>query len=600
MTAFRYEIPISVTLRTPFATRGLVVSRASTDLPLARNGSKELIIPGTLLTGVLRAALERLAGANDRPVKLGGATSKVEDDIGDLLGRRSTRDEREMQEAWRVANTPDRGRLVIRDLIIDTASAAKKLENPNDYPRVKLDAELGSVAEGFLQFIEQPFAIGETVTFSGVVDLRAGGVPVDRARELLEKALKLVPAIGAIKSSGFGRVVRVAVGQATGIAAASVPAPLAGGSAHRVIYRIDRPFLVGGAMVSANLFRGSPIVPGGAIKGTIAQAVRDAGLETPGMVDLLADITFGHAFPRPAAAGHDPWWPLPLSLAQTDDHTQILDCLLQPEETAIAAMGRCGGALRFAPDVKSDGALRRHFGLDWDLPTYDVRTRTKIDGRTGMAAYEDGAGQLFSYAAVEPRGFEWVGRLIVPDKVDPSLLNSLLGLLQIGITGLGKTGAMIKGEIGATLSYPSVAGDLALTLVTPAALNDLDTLRAGSPLQEDYAKYWDKLGYELVEFFAQQRLEGGYLALRYPPRSDACDPYLLTEPGSVFLVRPMKPNASLNDLLMRGLPPTEWIAKRDWQSCPFQRENGYGEVRLNLVDHRALTAGAALPAENDA
>ncbi len=587
MTVFRYEIPIEITLQVPFATRGLTVSRASLDLPLARNSNKELIIPGTLVMGNVRAALERLAAVPGAP--------PIANEIASLLGRPSEPDTAASQTAWKVANEPWRAQLTIRDLVIDAASAAKRLEDPSDYPRIRVDAVLGSVAEGYLQFIEQPFALGDTVTFTGTVDLRVGPVTAARAEALLKKALALVPALGAIKASGFGRVASVVVGAAAPIRATSGAGSTAPGDLRSVVYTLDRPFLVGGAMASTNLFRGAAVVPGGAIKGALARALDDAGLKSAAMDDLLARLTIGHAFPRPEGSQDPPWLPLPLSLAQTDDHGNVVDCLFAD---ATAVSESLASSLRFAPDFKSDARLHRHLGRSGKPPSHDVRTRTKIDNRTGAAAYEDGAGQLFSYAAIKPSGFEWIGRWVVPATADPVLLQTIESFLAAGVAELGKTDAVLRAQVSAVQTLPQPGNELALTLLTPAPLNDLDALRGGRSLRDDYAAYWQDLGYELVTFFAQQRLEGGYIALRYPPKPGASEPYLLTEPGSVFLVRcQSNPKVLPAELLRTGLPPTSWIADCHWRSCPFLPENGFGEVCLDRVDHRAFASRQAFTME---
>lgn len=130
--------------------------------------------------------------------------------------------------------------------------------------------------------------------------------------------------------------------------------------------------------------------------------------------------------------------------------------------------------------------------------------------------------------------------------------------------------------------------------MTSAALNDVDALRQGCSLADDYAAYWRRLGFTLKQFFASQQLVGGYVALRYPPKTGRCEPYLLTEPGSVFLVEPTVGAGPIERLLTHGLPPTDWIYNRTWEGTPFLPANGFGEVRLNVVDHRALLDGQTI------
>lgn len=602
MSTFRYEIPIAVTLRVPFATRGLAVDRASIDLPLARNRGGQFIIPGTLVTGVLKAALEHLASVVPGPVTLGGSVGPLADDAAVLFGRKSEAEGLREQDEWRAANEPNRAQLAVRDLVIDAPSEAKKVLDRAGYPRIRIDPDLGSVAEGFLQFIEQPFEIGEMVTFRGIADLRAGGVTADRAAALMEKALGLVPAIGAIKSSGFGKLACFTVGAATPVATTgNASAAASAGGAISIVYTVDRPFLTGGAMAGSNLFSGSDVIPGGAIKGTLATALRDAGPVSPEMEALLADMVVGHAFPRSAARKEPARLPLPLSLAVTNDSAWGYDWLTADADAPPPRIGGRLQGLRFAPDFKvgDEQHLRRLLGFGAADPGRDVRTRTAIDADTGAAAFDGDAGQLFSYSSVESHGFEWLGRLVLPDGAAPALAARVLDLLAVGVVGFGKTGAIIRGRVaGSSEMREGAASDpLALTLVTPAALNDVDALRDGRSLREDYAAYWTALGYDLLNVFAMQRLEGGYVALRYPPRAGRCEPYLLTEPGSAFLVRARDGAEPIETLLTNGLPPTPWIERPDWRNCPFLPQNGYGEIRRDLIDHAALAGGIRLDAE---
>lgn len=596
MTVFRYEIPLSLTLVSPFATRG-PAARDTFDLPLARNEKNELILPSTLICGVVRAALARLAEELPDDARL-----RLEAEIRALFGSGSRRDSSATQAAWQVANEPSRGQLAIRDLVLDEASAEKELQNAKDYPRIQIDECLGSVNEGFLQFVELPFLIGDEVTFTGTVDLNVGTVAPERAQTLLRKALALVPAIGAIKSSGFGRVACSNVSPAiVPIAAAVAARRRAAGALLQVTYSMDRPFLVGGRMASANLFEGSPVIPGGAIKGTLAEALTRSSRMTDAMRNFVAGLTVGHAFPRPAS-GQRSWQPLPLSVA-TATHEQapiVFDRLLATDPEGPLRRSGSGKALTLSyfPDIKDrsdDSPLRAQLGLDCKTPSYVVRTRTKIDAERGNAAFEDGAGQLFSYAAVSPSGFVWVGRWVLPEDTDATLADEVEAFLRQGIVGLGKTGALLKAEsIEVAPAVPVTTPPYALTLMTSAALNDVDTLRRGCSLADDYAAYWQCLGYTLKQFFASQQLVGGYAALRYPPKTGRCEPYLLTEAGSVFLVEPAAGARPIEQLLAHGLPPTDWIDNRTWQGTPFLPTNGFGEVRLNVVDHQALLDGQTI------
>ncbi|MFQ5741493.1 MAG: hypothetical protein ACE5JX_21050, partial [Acidobacteriota bacterium] len=67
-------------------------------------------------------------------------------------------------------------------------------------------------------------------------------------------------------------------------------------------------------------------------------------------------------------------------------------------------------------------------------------------------------------------------------------------------------------------------------------------------------------------------------------------PYLLTTSGSVFVLRETKEvvRSELEKWLRGGLPLPGWAVKRygdSWRTCPFVRENGFGEIALNLPCH---------------
>ena len=63
----------------------------------------------------------------------------------------------------------------------------------------------------------------------------------------------------------------------------------------------------------------------------------------------------------------------------------------------------------------------------------------------------------------------------------------------------------------------------------------------------------------------------------------------MTEPGSVFRVK-INSAAGQDKMaaaLRYGLPVAVGEPV-DWQNCPFVPENGYGQIRHNLVSHTEL------------
>jgi hypothetical protein len=76
---------------------------------------------------------------------------------------------------------------------------------------------------------------------------------------------------------------------------------------------------------------------------------------------------------------------------------------------------------------------------------------------------------------------------------------------------------------------------------------------------------------------------GGYQATRFRPWNPTYHPFVVTEPGSVFLLHG-DIEEDLEQLARGGLPlPLFQKANPlDWRNCPFVPQNGFGAIR---VDH---------------
>ncbi|MFQ5633342.1 MAG: hypothetical protein ACE5I1_31640, partial [bacterium] len=111
-----------------------------------------------------------------------------------------------------------------------------------------------------------------------------------------------------------------------------------------------------------------------------------------------------------------------------------------------------------------------------------------------------------------------------------------------------------------------------------------------------YAKYWADItekSCKLSDFFARQKMVGGYLSRRYAA-GDTYYPYILTEAGSVFVLEieeAYKAKTILTEIRKYGLPlPDEILGtlkdkNASWAQCPFVPENGFGEIQINLNWH---------------
>lgn len=563
---FYWRIPISLTLRAPWITPGDAAPQPATDVMLARDQDGQFILPATLVKGYVLAATEALV--EERVI----TEAEREEAFGTPSGNRRAGTP---ADPWVVANEPERGALIFRDLATDL-----KADNANGRSaRVAIDPDLGAAKQGHLLFAECPFAFGKPIEFMGDVILYASGVPgspqisAPRAKEMLELALGRVFAVGRMKSVGFGRVLERHVGTPVAVAPATVQSEALEVD---VTYSLDRPFLVSSSRHSGNLVVGSDTLSGGAIKGTLARAWAATGRLDDA---YLASITISHAQPNGRKV-------LPLSLSISGN---TLYCNLDGDVPL--------GHHRFQSDWKGREAekVRATLGEGWGDPIIPMtgRSRTAIDNATQTAKYEEdpnggeGAGQLFSQVSVQPApGLRWKGTIKAPS--DPEKLAELMAILGAGAPGFGKTGAVLSGTGKASANVPSSTGALNLCLVSDACLfSPADAV--GAYAADLYRAYFDNLGFDLDLFFAQQRMEGGYIALRYRADTTGYLPWVLTTAGSVFRVRP-RSGANVSEVLRLGLPPAKGLSG-DWHKFPYLRENGFGQVVHNIVDHAALATG---------
>lgn len=257
-------------------------------------------------------------------------------------------------------------------------------------------------------------------------------------------------------------------------------------------------------------------------------------------------------------------------------------------------------APEFAVDWKSNEKVQEEFG--WADPERELRVRTAIDSERRKARDE----QLFAYEKIVPKKTDWYCQLdmgTVPDHDRMKVEAQLRDLLANGLRALGKTKARAAIEVQSTIPAKHISqntprdGQWIITLQTPALLCDPNEI-AQSDLLMAYRTVWKQLSadsLDLKHFYAQQSLAGGrYLWQRFQPSKDY-SPWLLTNAGSVFVLKPepgqeTKAQDCIDRWLAHGLPLPEWAARlygNHWTTCPFLPEGGYGEIAVNLEIHWA-------------
>lgn len=576
-----YEIDLAV--RSPFMFEGLVNDRIGVDSAYIRGQDGEPVIPAAQIKGVLRDALEHLATA----------TSIITgDEIEMLFGVASTATADEQDR-------PSRGLAYFSDLSADAAE-------PSSITRIAIDDETGTVKTGHLQVVELAAPLGAVTNFRGsLIVLYRNGVDQGRIEKALEVALKLVPAIGAYKSAGFGEVVtsstRLTQKSKSGLTVAKASGPLR----RNLDVRFDRPILVDTVRQTDNAFSSSTVVPGGVFKGALAERLTISGEDpenprTP-LHDALSKLLVSHAHPLVVVDGValTADLPIPQSLfyVRTDEGYLVADAITAPAAgrgLLFKGISKTPEQVASAkPEVIAD--FREMLGLPAFSDKRLARTHVGInEDRDGMRldlarrTFTAEDEKLYSTSMVVTRSETW--RLVVDasEVNDGEIALQLLNAFSGELDGIGRTAA--------TASFYEARGEdeilpdssvIDILLSTPAVLfdpieNGQTTARS---LEELYASYFERvLGIKLVNFFARPVFAGQYPAIRRRPYGKAYYPFVQTKPGAVFRLSIPDDRArnSLAKALQFGLPVPDLGGQAvTWKTCPFVPENGYGQIRIH-------------------
>jgi hypothetical protein len=590
MLSFGVEIEIEG----PVNTAGVRAPAYGVDTGFLRDSQGRCILSGDLVRGVVREMLTAMSAA--APDKL--APKQLQYWFGNASGDATGDFE------------PSRRRVHFHDFQLEEDV------KPGLMTRIHVDEETDCAADGMLQVIETAIPVGGSGVFRGRIDV-FGGETVQEAENWILKALRLVPALGGVKGAGFGHVLNVRKVECPAPRALRLKSAAASlNNVSRVRYAIefDGPFLIASQSVSGNIFKGSIVVPGAALKGAFAVALERAG-KLGALAKALDKTVFQHAQPvrlqnldkRPRA--------IPQSLYSAEEFKDcggkihsIEDALVSPP----CLWSELGSVITFQDNWKKSGeqkqAAKEHYGHTYS-PKYDMRTRTAVNkypnvtGR-GVAA----TGQLFTYLAPDPGDDHvWVGE-IARGEADPAGFEQLISLLAAARLLIGKRPTVATVAILGPAAEPAAAktkdGAWRLVLQTDALLHGpgdvlthADAPTAEEQLQRQYRTYFAKalssrtgggvqFAPENIElrFYAKQRWAGGYYALRFPNFDDSYYPHLLTEAGSVFELRaPPEADGAMKTFAQRGLPlPATVVAKDfEYRRSPFNPENGYGEVSID-------------------
>lgn len=606
-----YRFRINIRVAAPVLTTSSIPDELGVDSPCARTSSGQLYIPGTLIEGHLRESWNELQ----------------------FLGIVSSRVDRWRGSPSHNGDEPQRGCLTIQDLVlVDVEPGWSNGSSGNYRERTQIDQELGSVRHGALQTMESPLAVGQSAAFSGCAVVFAADIEDARgAVQDVDWGLRWASHIGSNRTIGFGRICAVHLTQPKDLADESEATDLVGATRFGIQVRPRSPFCFAKRPVSRNYFESELYIPAAAIKGALVSTLKGSYAGSAGstvteseveeIIDHLGVTRFTHGLPSSIDIARRPVVP-PRSLvfctAESTDHEGDGPCKEVYDVALMQGPGLIHGrAPAFEPDWKSNQHQRVNAQFGWpENLRKETRVRTAIDSAVRRHASE----QLFAYESVIPDDHCW-NAIVDLSAVEQSARSRLSVNLQRhmirGLAFLGKTKAEADVRV---LPLGSIEPDAksylqpihddtgksvyVLTLQSACLLGD-PRRQSQHPqwsrlwLQEAYNADFDQMSHGLLTLlrcFADQSFAGGhYLWRRYGRSDHDYYPYLLTLPGSVFVLEvvgdPSKAQSLIQSWHQCGLPLPAWALKQyggSWSENPYIPENGYGEIAVNLGCHTEL------------
>ena len=625
-----YQFKVTLKIQSPFLTQTSDATRLGTDLSFLRNAEQRPLIPGSLIRGNLRHAWQALSNWDDT-----FDAETIRNWLGDTAHQNAQpqRAQLSFSPYWHTSESHQSGEISYR---------------------IALDPATQTVKPGALMSIETPFSQGKTCLFQG--DIHAwleDSKAADKLTRWLRLGLRYIPAIGALKGIGFGKLIEDNTYPKIDCNVLQPPSEQShyepGKHTYNFAIKPNGPLCFAQAQLGNNTpfnetpdasteqshlnntFTSETFIPGSAIKGAIAQTLclmydvkhlTDIPQECEHqlLAQYLDQIRFVHG--RPAKDDHTQREPvIPLSLVSYsfgDQAPQFLDIawhtypeqpalLLKYENTRVAPL--------FQIDWKSKVYHAAANAFQQHQPDYLLTLHTAIDAKTGASAEH----QLYAVHAVSEQDTHWLSHLTLPSHLPENetkiLIQSLETIFSLGLNHLGKTKARGKIQWLTKADHPPKTfnfkeGDRLVIVLQSAtrlltrAQRDIPASNGDEALHRAYQENWQQLSdksLKLIHAYTQETLLGGsYLWHRYwKPLSKAYNPEVMTQAGSVFVLQ-VEPNQAktanrvLEAWQAEGLPQlADALGNEDWQLNPYQRFNGYGEILIH-TDPQPLPDGVTL------
>ncbi|SEH08160.1 RAMP superfamily CRISPR-associated protein [Candidatus Venteria ishoeyi] len=197
-TLNHYNYQINLTLQAPILSQIAGAKKHGLDTAVLRAADDTPALPGSLIRGNLRHAWCEFEHQLPQDFPYTNIERWLGDESGEGSGDEPRRGLLQFDYQWLTQSKTQAEQ--------QAEQQTEKASEPVQY-RIKINDDTGTVDPGALQVIESPFASGDSISFCGTIHCSAIS---DTESEVLErwlnKAFAYIPALGAMKGSGFGRL----------------------------------------------------------------------------------------------------------------------------------------------------------------------------------------------------------------------------------------------------------------------------------------------------------------------------------------------------------------------------------------------------------
>jgi len=601
MSKQNYRFILSLTLKTPFLSHKAGAQQFGLDMSMLKDEQNNPVFLGSLVRGNLRHTLtnfkELLENAKEQD------TEKSIEGIKQVLGLFG-------KESLERSYAPQRAILNF-DYYWKQGEEQPVTTTLPRY-RIGINEKTGTVQKGNFQVIESVYKQGQNIEFKGVIQ---GKLTDDEARNCekwLLKAAQYLPAIGALKGTGFGKIEEAKIKQNI-IEKQTVERVEITQDRIGICISPDRPLCIAKPhAANHNRFTSEEHIPGNVLIGAIAQQLPEDE-EKPAW---LNNLIITHALPS-AKNKAERQRVLPLSLIKGKDNVDIYDLALSnPEKGKVLLLIKDNKfmAPTYQPDWKGEvyGAAEEKSGLNKHHPQRQLIVCTAIEKNSNTAE----EGKLFSLDCVSPHKTIWCAdidfSLIVDATQKKQAQKTIAEIIQNGLQGIGKTKANITLALQDE-SFTNILKKISdeensyiITLQTPARLfaapDHIKATDGAEAVLKAYQEYWFYVSggkLSLTYYFAQQTKTGGEF-FRHYYKQKKYQPQWLTQSGSVFVLTATNKQTDMEEIQNRlkdwqqhGLPQAKDKGPEDkkdsgWKTNPYIRQNGFGEICVNEEIHKKL------------